>query len=51
MSQKELSSSQLLQYKREIQRIKLLGASSGIFFLVGVLWQLNYYQNKMKSGQ
>ena len=51
LNQKELSSSQLLKYNREIQRIKLLGASSGIFFLVGVLWQLNYYQNKLKPGR
>ncbi|MHA2238380.1 MAG: oxamate carbamoyltransferase subunit AllH family protein [Candidatus Hodarchaeales archaeon] len=32
--------------KNEIQKVKSIGASSGTFFLVGVLWQLRYYENQ-----
>lgn len=32
------------EFEREIRKVKSIGASSGIFFLVGLLWQLQYYE-------
>ncbi len=32
------------EFEREIRRIKAIGASSGLFFLVGLLWQIKYYE-------
>ena len=32
--------------EKQIDEIKSIGASSGIFFLVGVLWYLHYYENQ-----
>jgi len=40
------SSSYLSKLKLEIQKIKRIGASSGYFFLVGVHWQLEYYEKQ-----
>ncbi|MHA2173456.1 MAG: oxamate carbamoyltransferase subunit AllH family protein [Candidatus Hodarchaeales archaeon] len=35
--------------KNEIQKIIVIGASSGSFFLVGVLWQLRYCQSPLNQ--
>ena len=40
------STAHIMKFKLEIQKIKLIGASSGYYFLVGVLWQLEYYENQ-----
>lgn len=45
----DLPSSQLSKYEWELRRIKSIGASSGLYFLVGVLWQLNYYENQREG--
>jgi hypothetical protein len=49
LSLKYLTPSQLLKYNTELQRIKLIGASSGLHFLYGVLWQLEYYENQKQK--
>ncbi|MHA1994388.1 MAG: oxamate carbamoyltransferase subunit AllH family protein [Candidatus Hodarchaeales archaeon] len=46
---KSLSSSNIRKFQLEIQKIKKIGASSGYFFLVGVLWQLNFYENHRQN--
>ena len=33
------------EFTDELRRVKAIGASSGLFFLVGLLWQLKYYEN------
>ena len=33
-------------FQREVLKIKRIGASSGIYFLVGILWQLENYEKK-----
>ena len=43
LSLKSLTPSQSLKFNKELKRIKLIGASSGRYFLNGVLWQLEYY--------
>jgi hypothetical protein len=32
------------EFESEIRKVKSIGASSGFFFLVGLLWQLQYYE-------
>ena len=41
-----ITPSQTRRFRLEIQKIKRIGASSGYSFLVGVLWQLRYYENQ-----
>lgn len=33
---------QIGKFERELRKVKMIGASSGLFFLVGVLWQIQY---------
>jgi hypothetical protein len=33
------------EFEGEVRKIKSIGASSGIFFLLGLFWQLQYYEN------
>ncbi|MHA1946801.1 MAG: oxamate carbamoyltransferase subunit AllH family protein [Candidatus Hodarchaeales archaeon] len=35
---------QMNKFETELRKIKVIGASSGLFFLVGLLWQLQYYE-------
>ncbi|MHA2277616.1 MAG: oxamate carbamoyltransferase subunit AllH family protein [Candidatus Kariarchaeaceae archaeon] len=35
---------QMDKFESEIRKIKVIGASSGLFFLVGLLWQFRYYE-------
>ena len=32
------------KFEGELQKVKTIGASSGMFFLVGLLWQIQYYE-------
>jgi len=32
------------KFESELRKVKTIGASSGMFFLVGVLWQIQYYE-------
>ncbi|MCK5343677.1 MAG: hypothetical protein KAR20_09745, partial [Candidatus Heimdallarchaeota archaeon] len=32
------------KFEWELRKVKMIGASSGLFFLVGVLWQIQYYE-------
>ena len=33
------------KFESELRKVKMIGASSGMFFLVGLLWQIQYYEN------
>jgi hypothetical protein len=37
------------QFELEVRKIRTLGASSGYFFLLGVLWELENYQAWLQS--
>ncbi|MHA1444549.1 MAG: oxamate carbamoyltransferase subunit AllH family protein [Candidatus Hodarchaeales archaeon] len=32
------------KFERELRKVKMVGASSGMYFLVGLLWQIQYYE-------
>jgi len=36
------SNSSVLKLKTEVNRVRLIGASSGYYFLLGILWELKY---------
>jgi hypothetical protein len=36
---------QIDKFEFELRKVKTIGASSGMFFLVGLLWQIQYYEN------
>ena len=36
------------QFELEVRKIRILGASSGYFFLLGVLWELENYQARLQ---
>jgi hypothetical protein len=44
-----LTLNQSLKFNAELQKIKLIGASSGRYLLLGVLWQLEYYEIRNKN--
>ena len=35
---------QIDRFESELRKVKMIGASSGMYFLVGLLWQLQYYE-------
>ena len=39
------SNTQTIELENEIRKVKEIGASSGIYFLVGLFWQLRYCEN------
>ncbi|MHA2367053.1 MAG: oxamate carbamoyltransferase subunit AllH family protein [Candidatus Hodarchaeales archaeon] len=43
------SNSSVLKLETEINRVKLIGASSGYYFLLGALWELKYTSNLRES--
>jgi hypothetical protein len=32
------------KFESELRKVKMIGASSGMYFLVGMLWQIQYYE-------
>ena len=35
------------KFESELRKVKMIGASSGMYFLVGLLWQLQYYEKQI----
>ncbi len=44
-------STAISRFEQEARKIRTIGASSGHYFLLGVLWELEYYEKQLSSNE